>query len=70
VSVGGRNDQIRVVFDYQNNIPFRLFTVKFIVTDPKNPSLGSSFITLVYDSIKGGISNALGIKTEEEDYIR
>jgi hypothetical protein len=58
------------MFDYQNDIPFKPFTVRFRVTDPKNPTLGTSSITLVYDSISGGISNALSVGRENEDFIR
>ena len=60
ISTGERNDQIRVMFDYQNDIPFRPFSVRFKVTDQKILVLGTTSISIVYDSISGGISNALG----------
>jgi hypothetical protein len=44
------------MMDYQNNIPYDIFNVKFTVNDPK---IGSSSITLLFNSVAGGISNAL-----------
>jgi hypothetical protein len=49
-------ESYRIVMDYQNNIPYQIFNVKFTVNDPK---IGSASITLMFNSIAGGISNAL-----------
>jgi len=70
ISRGDRSDQIRVMFDYQNDIPFRPFTVKFRLEDQKNSALGAASISIVYDSISGGITNALDPGTSGEDFIR
>lgn len=40
ISQGEKNEQIRVLFDYQNNIPYKPFVVTFKVNDVKNQSLG------------------------------
>ncbi len=61
ISRGDRNDQIRVLFDYQNNIPYKPFTVKFKLIDQKNLGLSPGSISIVYDSISGGITSALHI---------
>lgn len=70
ISRGERNDQIRVLMDYQNDIPFKPFSVKYTVRDDKYPQLGSGSISLVYDSVSGGISSALHMDEQSKDYIR
>ena len=47
------------MFDYQNDIPFRPFSVRFLIKDEKYSQLNPTSITLVYDSVSGGISSAL-----------
>jgi len=59
ISRGDRSDQIRVLFDYHNDIPFRPFSVKFKIFDQKNVVLGAASISIVFDSISGGITSAL-----------
>ncbi len=58
------------MFDYQNDIPFRPFSVKFKLTDTKYTSLGATSISIVYDSISGGITSALNPDDGYEDIIR
>lgn len=70
ISRGERNDQIRVLFDYQNDIPFRPFSVRFVIKDEKYPQLTPASISLVYDSVSGGISSALHVDENHQDVLR
>jgi hypothetical protein len=58
------------MFDNHNDIFFRPFTVKFKVADTKNPALGTSSITILYDSITSGISSTPHPGERGEDFIR
>ena len=49
------------MFDYHNDIPYKPFSVRFKVSDSKNLALGATTISVVYDSISGGITSALHI---------
>lgn len=53
------------MMDYQNNIPYQVFNVKFTVNDL---NIGSASITVLFNSIAGGISNALN-PTGSNDFL-
>jgi len=55
----------RIMMDYQNNIPYQVFNVKFTVNDL---NIGSASITVLFNSIAGGISNALN-PTGSNDFL-
>lgn len=46
----------RIVMDYHNDIPYNVFNVEFIAQDIR---IGSASLTLLFNSIAGGLSNAL-----------
>lgn len=56
------------MFDYQNNIPYKAFKVDFRINDNKNNLSGK--ISIVYNSITGGIKSAIYLNDKRTDRLK